>query len=303
MNAPDSLYGDARMVEVGAGAERVRLCISQSMPLAPHATRRALLIHGNPSHMDHWVHTVPMLRSHAAVLAYDQAGFGRSDDFADRRPTLERSVALAAAVLDSVGWRDVDVVGHSHGCLVAIAMAALMPERIRSLILLASGGFPTHGSYRLLELPGVDYAVFGLGRLWFGNPSLAPLARRAVRIGAASSFAPDPVPESLVQEELEDLAKKPERLLAMARLSHHDPCERTAQYARKLHAPALFIHGIHDALVRIDYVRRLFAIVRETSPDAELVEIDGGHMAHWTKPSLVNPLIEAWFARTERVSP
>ena len=100
LNPPPSLYGNSRFVEVGEGSDRVRLCVAEFPPAPPDATRRVLLIHGNPSHMDHWVHTVPMLRSRGAVLAYDQAGFGRSDDFANRRPTLERSAALATALLN-----------------------------------------------------------------------------------------------------------------------------------------------------------------------------------------------------------
>ena len=250
--------------------------------------------------MDHWTCTVPLLRGHGSVLAYDQAGFGRSDDFADARPTLERSAALAGALLDRVGWTEpVDIVGHSHGCFVAIAMGALSPERVRSLVLLASGGFPTHGSYRLLELPGVDSALEALGGPLFGTSLLAPLARLAVRLGATSSFAPDPVPESLVHEEVEFLAAKPENLVAMARLAHHDPCERTAQYAGRLRAPVLFVHGTHDALVHISYVRRLFDIVRTASRMAEFVEVKGGHMVHFTHPHLVNPLVDDWFARTD----
>jgi pimeloyl-ACP methyl ester carboxylesterase len=194
LNPPLSLYRNSRFVEVGQGSDRVRLCVAEFPPASPDVTRRVLLIHGNPSHMDHWAHTVPVLQSRAAVLAYDQAGFGRSNDFADRRPTLERSVALATGLLDHAAWGEVDVIGHSHGCLVAIAMAAMMPERVRSLVLLASGGFPAHPTYRLLGRPGVDHAVFALGKLLFGVPALAAVARWVVRAGAAGSFAPDPVP-------------------------------------------------------------------------------------------------------------
>src|SRR5262245_51621267 len=51
--------------------------------------------------------------------------------------TAADDAATCARLLDHVGWSAAHVVGHSYGALVALQMAMDMPERVRSLALLA----------------------------------------------------------------------------------------------------------------------------------------------------------------------
>ncbi len=196
MNPARSLYDQSHFAVVGGGADRVRVCVtelgasassSKSSPGAP--LRRVLLIHGNPSHLDHWLHTVPALRKRAAVLAFDQPGLGRSDDFADAKQRLERSVDITLAVLDHAGWTEpVDIIGQSHGGLVAVGLAARAPERVRSVVLLGTGGTPSHPMYRLFRLPGLDHLLHTLGRVMSPKkpPPVAAKAHRWFRPHARS---------------------------------------------------------------------------------------------------------------------
>jgi pimeloyl-ACP methyl ester carboxylesterase len=273
--------------------------------------------------MDHWIHTVPALRRRAAVLAYDQPGLGKSDDFADAKQSLERSVGIALAVLDDSGWTEpVDVIGQSHGGLIAIGLSARAPERVRSMVLLGTGGTPTHPMYRFFRLPGLDRVLLALGQAlsWAAGhdgedgrvsrpgPAVggserarAPGPRAwleralaaAIRAGAFSSFSPDPVPSSVVAE---GLRASPMTLRTMVRLAHDSPCDKVAAYARRVKSPVLFIHGREDRLVNVSYARRLFDVMREAGRKARFVELDGGHMLHFSRPLTANPLLEDWLA-------
>jgi pimeloyl-ACP methyl ester carboxylesterase len=300
---PSSLYDQARFAVLGAGSDRVRVCFVE-LGASPGAAlesdkrqSRVLLIHGNPSHLDHWAPAAQGLRQHATVLAYDQPGLGRSDDFDDARHTLERSVALAVALLDHVGWSEpVDVVGQSHGGLIAIALAARAPERVRSVALLGTGGTPAHLAYRLLALPGIDHLLPRVASLIFRAQSLAPFAARAVRLSASDSFSPEPVPAAIVAEEVALLSARPMLLQTMARLAQDAPCDKVVTYARDVKAPMLFIHGRDDGLVAISYARRLFDVMQQSGRDARFIEVDGGHMVHFTRPLLINPLLDDWLA-------
>ncbi|MFT3922249.1 MAG: alpha/beta hydrolase [Myxococcales bacterium] len=309
-----SLYSSAGHALVGAEPTGpVRLCFTQLAPQrGVSAPRRVLLIHGNPSHLDHWIHNVPALRRHAHVLAYDQPGLGRSDDFADSRHSLERSADIALALLDRVGWEEqVDVIGQSHGGMVALALAARAPERVRSVVLLGTGGTPAHLAYRVLALPGLERVLVSLANLLAPIRDLATAGLDAAAVRAApgglkerslawvlraamrTSFAPDPVSPSVVAESL---GMPPHVLGTMARLAGDDPCRKVAEYASRVRVPVWFIHARADALVGLAYARRLFEIMRLAGGDVRFSEVEGGHMMHFTRPEIINPLLESVFA-------
>ncbi|WP_329013440.1 alpha/beta fold hydrolase [Micromonospora rifamycinica] len=101
----------------------------------PEGGDPVLLLHGFPQHGGEWDAVVPAL--HAAGLrtyAPDQRGYSP-----DARPAgvagyrLPELVADAVAVLDALGVDAAHVVGHDWGAVVAWALAARHPERVRTL--------------------------------------------------------------------------------------------------------------------------------------------------------------------------
>ncbi|MGC4814870.1 alpha/beta fold hydrolase [Micromonospora sp. DT228] len=94
-----------------------------------------LLLHGFPQHSGEWDDVVPAL--HAAGLrtyALDQRGYSpgaRPTAVADYR--IPELVADVVAVLDALGLDAVHLVGHDWGAIVAWAVAAGHPDRVRTL--------------------------------------------------------------------------------------------------------------------------------------------------------------------------
>ena len=104
----------------------------------------------------------PLLARHA-VLTFDHRGTGSTPPSADRYST--RLFAQdAIGLMDSLGLPSAHVLGHSMGGRVAQWMALEHPERIRTLILAASGpgqfrddrpvtrGIPVHAAKEMIEL-------------------------------------------------------------------------------------------------------------------------------------------------------
>ena len=82
------------------------------------------------------------------VLAIDLPGHGRSE-----RPLLNTVPAMADWVMrlcDAAGMREVSLVGHSMGSLIAVEAASRNPERIKKLALLGTA-YPMHVSDALLD--------------------------------------------------------------------------------------------------------------------------------------------------------
>ncbi len=94
-----------------------------------------LLLHGFPQHSGEWDGVVPAL--HAAGLrtyALDQRGYSPgARPAAVEAYRIPELVADAAGVLDALGVPAAHLVGHDWGAVVAWGLAALHPQRVRTL--------------------------------------------------------------------------------------------------------------------------------------------------------------------------
>jgi pimeloyl-ACP methyl ester carboxylesterase len=98
-----------------------------------------LLLHGFPQDSTAWARVEPLLhRSGLRTLAPDQRGYSpmaRPRGRANYR--LRHTVDDALALLDAAGLDHAHVVGHDHGGMVAWALGAWHPDRVRTLTALS----------------------------------------------------------------------------------------------------------------------------------------------------------------------
>ncbi|HEY4465904.1 MAG TPA: alpha/beta fold hydrolase [Streptosporangiaceae bacterium] len=159
----------ARITVPAAGAGRPR----------PH---ELVLLHGQPGSPADWQPLAGRLPARLHAVAADRPGYGGS-----RRPAAGFA-AGARAVLDDLDARGVDravLVGHSYGGGVALAAAALAPDRVEAVVLLASVGPGCVNRWdRLLAAPGTGPVCALIAwRLtpWIARACLAAIARRRGR--------------------------------------------------------------------------------------------------------------------------
>jgi len=99
-----------------------------------------VLVHGFAGSHRIWDGVLPFLSAELRVLAPDLPGHGRSLDLVG----AGKAKACAAAVINALDERGVNhfhLAGHSFGGAVAVLMALQVPERVKTLTLLAPGGF------------------------------------------------------------------------------------------------------------------------------------------------------------------
>lgn len=100
----------------------------------------ALLLHGASlgSSADVWERNLAPLASYGLkVIAYDQPGFGGSDDPADYSVAYRRGFILK--LMDALGIRKAHLVGHSQAGGMAVGLAFDRPERVSKIVILGSG--------------------------------------------------------------------------------------------------------------------------------------------------------------------
>ncbi|MCZ7418464.1 alpha/beta fold hydrolase [Verrucosispora sp. WMMA2121] len=120
----------------------------------PEQGEPVLLLHGFPQHSGEWDGVLPAL--HAAGLrsyALDQRGYSPQARPAEVEAyRLGELVADAVAVLDALGVPAAHVVGHDWGAVVAWALAATHPDRVRTLTAV-SVPHPAAMAYALVNDP------------------------------------------------------------------------------------------------------------------------------------------------------
>jgi pimeloyl-ACP methyl ester carboxylesterase len=105
-----------------------------------------VLLHGLLGYSFSWRHAMPVLARHATVHAVDMLGAGFSDRPRGLDGCLRQNAERLLRFMDAVGIARSDLLGSSHGGAVAMMVAAVAPERIRRLILVAPvNPWSTHG--------------------------------------------------------------------------------------------------------------------------------------------------------------
>lgn len=229
-----------------------------------------LLVAGLASDALSWLTVAEPLASRWRTLAPDNRGVGRTRP-QDVPVDVDALADDCAALLDHVGVERADVVGHSMGGFVAQRLATRHPQRVRRLVLAATGA--TAGARnveRFLALAdrldaGEDPAT------WFRSLFEAIFTRR---------FLADP---SSVDAALRWALEYP---FPQSAAAFRRQCEGMAAFdgradARAIAHPALVLAGREDALFAVDDCVAFAASL----PDARCVAIDGAaHAIHTEQP-------------------
>ncbi|WP_233168054.1 alpha/beta fold hydrolase [Xylophilus sp. ASV27] len=252
------LASPADMLEVSGAMLHVR-------DSGPRDAPAVLMIHGFASSLDTWDALARALEATHRVIRFDLPGNGLSPPDPSRNYTDARSIELVLALQDRLGLRASSVVGHSIGGRIAWTLAALHPERVTRLVLIAPDGFASPG-FRYGEAPKV--------------PSMFTLMRYALpKALLRSSLEPAYADPAMVTQDLLD--RYHDYLLAPgARQALLDRMEQTVlvdpvPLLRRVRAPTLLLWGEQDAMIPIANAQDYLAALA----DARLVSIAGtGHL-------------------------
>lgn len=85
-----------------------------------------------------WDETAADFTPRYRIIAVDQRGHGESDWDADAGYSVYQFATDTQRVLDTIGVGEFDLIGHSMGGSIALVLASMIPERVRSLVLVDS---------------------------------------------------------------------------------------------------------------------------------------------------------------------
>lgn len=230
------------------------------------------------------------LRDRHRVVRVDLVGHGRSDapqDVAAYR--IERCVAQLGSVLDALAIPRAHVLGYSMGGRVALALAALLPERVASVLAIgARAGFedPAERTERARDDEALAARIERDGVPAFVDQWMAlPLFATQRRLGAAA----------LAGARAERLANRAHALAASLRAMGAGAQPPLHALLAQRSMPMLLLAGAEDA--------RFAAIARDLAarlPDARVALVpDAGHAAHLENPDAFARIARSFFAAAD----
>jgi pimeloyl-ACP methyl ester carboxylesterase len=247
--------------------------------------RSFVLLHGNPSRLEHWAPLIPALTPLGSVVAFELPGFGATPPIGT--PTLDNFARILGPLLPP----DAVLVGHSHGGLVSLALSASLPASVPA-VLLSPAGIRPNLAYRLLRLvPPRWMGDLARGAARGGVARL--LARASVWWGLLSNYAPDPIPAGAQEEEFRFLCEAPWLAESMCLVTREDPCRIVKERLPQVRGPVLILHGYSDRVVSCSLGREL---AEALGTRARFEPHPGGHLFFYPGAARVAASIRAWLA-------
>lgn len=220
-----------------------------------------VLIHGTTSSRASFALQIPALCEKYQVLTPEYPGSGETVDHEpDRALTVEELAAQAIAVADDAGADRFHVAGWSLGAVVAAAVAATAPTRVRSACLV--NGWVTTDAR-------MSFTFDFWNRLLDTSPEL--FARYAMADGltaAAHAAFTNAGVEAVIPETAAAFAPGSKRQIDL------DKVVDISSMLSKITAPTLVIGGIEDRWVDIAHSRQLASAIA----NSRLVELACGHL-------------------------
>lgn len=268
-DAPPSAQAEAP----AAAAQRIRYCHSQDGSAIAYAVSGEgppVLRFGPPALPDleiEWAYGLyrswlSSMARHTRYLRFDSVGSGQSERVL-RDIDFEIEARDAAAVADAAGFDRFAAVSFSGGCLAALNFAALYPERLTRLAIVA--GFVEGRSRRSADAaPDALRAMIAEG--WTRPES-------AFANGFATAYFPEgPAEERRQVLRMTQAACPPE---VMLRVRDAANTATVAHLLGQVRCPVLILHARDDAVHPLSQAQKLAAGI----PGAELVVLEtANHM-------------------------
>lgn len=224
-----------------------------------------------------------VLSSHYSITAADYRGLGKTDA-PPGEWTMQDYAMDALNLLDALALDKVHVLGESFGAMTAMHLAALAPDRLLRMALVAgspggAGGssYPIHEFLTLSDpYQRARNALEVLDTRFSSKMATSPAeAHRQIhgRVLSEAQFFAN-----------RDNASGYERLLR-ARASHN-----AWDLLPGIHVPTLVFYGLHDGQAPPDRSQNIAAAL----PDARLFAVDGSHSLCFSTTEVVNTIIQHW---------
>ena len=232
-----------------------------------------ILLHGLLGSLKNLTGLARALSDDFSVCRIDLPAHGQSSGLEDM--TFSGMANAVAETVDSLGWQEFAVLGHSLGGKVAMQLASERPSRVKALIVedIAPVRYPPHHKEIIEALCAID---------------LDTLGSRAEADELITHAVPDRLTRSFL---LQNLKRNEGRYqwapdLALIKSAYPEMCE-APNLKDAYDGPTLFVAGERSNYIQSEHQSE----IEKRFPNAKYRQISGaGHWIHAEKPSSFNAL-------------
>ena len=265
-----------------------------------------VLLHGGPGSSSYYLKPLLALSADRPVIIYDQLGCGKSDRPTDTTLfTVDRYVRELQTLRDSLGLREIHLLGHSWGAMLAEAYMGTHPSGVRSLILssplVTTAQWEHDADSLLLALPDSTRAAIARHEAdhTTSSPEYASATRAYYALYLSRSQGPPTADADSARSgfgrQVYEYMWGPSEFTSTGTLKTFD----ATAWLRDVRVPTLFIAGEFDEATPAS-TRTFSRLV----PGAEFVMIPGsGHVTVKDNPEALRTAIRGFLAKVERRQP
>jgi pimeloyl-ACP methyl ester carboxylesterase len=281
-----TVESETKSASVNEPGGRILKLPGGDLQVVEHGPRDAspiVLIHCFTCAINWWDKMMPLLDRDHRVVAVDLLGHGGSE-----KPSSGYSIPnqadLVAQALGRLGVRDAEVVGHSLGGGVAVALAQQSPRLVNRIVIVDTP--PTHENGDLGLVAKLGFAPVIGEFFWRVKPDFA------VRKGLEVAFAPGfDVPDAFVDDvDGMTFSAYDDSASGFDDYTKEEPLDQRVKETGK---PLLVMMGAEEQI--IDDPPERLAEYRATVPGAQTKLIAGaGHSPNVEKPAQTAALVLAF---------
>jgi pimeloyl-ACP methyl ester carboxylesterase len=239
-----------------------------------------VFVHGLGGSVNTWYPQIQVLKRDYRLLCYDLAGSGRSP--IPENISISSHVEDLLSVMEQSGEKRVHLAGHSMGTIICQHLAASMPGRVASMVLIGALLEPPDAARAALRDRAAKARLEGMRGIADTIAAAATSADTKVNQPTAVAF----VRESLMAQNPEGYARNCEAL-----------AEAKAADLSAIRCPVLLITGDEDRTGPVPVARGLASAIE----DANLQILAGcGHWAPVERPKQVNYAMTLFAARNRK---
>ena len=223
------------------------------------------------------------LAAWARLIIVDRRGTGMSDRFAAHElPPLEEAARDVLAVMDAVGSARASIMGHHEGGQLGAMVAALHPDRVRTLSLVETAINWRHAMERAEGRTYSDAEVADFVEAWRGTYGTRAEEQQFYALMAPSHAGDAELFRFL--SRLQRFAASPNSAVGFLTLLFETDI---GGILSSIGAPTQVLHRTDDELLPVEHGRELATAI----PGAAFVELPGGDW--WPFLGDTEPMLEA----------
>ena len=239
----------------------------------PTSEKTVVLLHGFLSSTFSFRRLIPLLCENFNVISVDLPPFGKSGKTIYYTYTHQNLAFTVIRLLESLGKKQVSLIGHSMGGQIALNICYQRPDLIEETVLLCSSGYLKPSNFPLILSSYIPFFYLYVRR-WLARAGIEKTLRNVVHDH-------NMIDEVMLKGYLQPYIVDNEIFKGLTKMIRDREGDLSPGQLHKIETPCLLIWGEHDKVVPVSTGKRLNKDLKHSKL---IILADTGHLVPEERP-------------------